>query len=57
MRPNLSIWSHPVEAFGLKGMTAGVVKLPPASSATPIYRLYGQREIGVNVYKSTLVSE
>lgn len=37
------ITSHPVEAFGLKGVTAGIVKLSPASSSTAIYRLCGGR--------------
>lgn len=34
-----SVMSHPVKALGLKGMTAGIVKLPPAPGSTPIYRL------------------
>lgn len=33
---------HPVKAFSLKGVTTGVVKLPPASGSSPIYRLCGE---------------
>lgn len=38
------VMSHPVKALGLKGMTTGVVKLPPAPGSTPIYRLCEQRK-------------
>lgn len=40
--------SHPVEALGLKGVTTGIVKLPPASGSTPIYRLCEKRKGGLS---------
>lgn len=41
------IRSYPVEAFGLKGMSTGVVELPPTPGSTPIYRLCNRRRARV----------
>lgn len=42
--------SHPVKPFSLKGMTARIIELPPASSAAAIYGLCGEKNNSFNKF-------
>ena len=34
-----SVVPDPIEAFGLEGVSVGIVELPPAAGPTPVYGL------------------